>query len=295
VAVWAFLAGMLVMLAAVIALLPWLRTRALEPLSARARWPGAAAFVLLAIGCLIAAHRAGAPGAATPGAASLDASGAARGPLLDSKLRSALAATDAPAPTRAAGSMNDAVASLEARLARGGGSDGDWELLAKSYEFLNRPQDAAIARTHRLPSTAATAAGGAAAPSALAPSGAGAAPAGAGGRTLVGEVTLAPRLKERLAAGATLFIVAKSVDSPGPPVAVIRRPAADWPVAFTLDESQAMLPGRNLSNAGRVEVEARVSKSGQAMPTSGDLRGKSPIIEPAQRGAVRITIDDVVS
>lgn len=52
------------------------------------------------------------------------------------------------APSPAAQSMDAAVARLETRLAREGGSDADWELLAKAYEFLGRSDDAQRARAH---------------------------------------------------------------------------------------------------------------------------------------------------
>ncbi len=58
---------------------------------------------------------------------------------------------NAAPPKSNAGSMNSAIASLESRLAKGGGTDGDWELLAKSFEFLGRPADAAKARARQLP------------------------------------------------------------------------------------------------------------------------------------------------
>ena len=51
-----------------------------------------------------------------------------------------------PAPT--APSMEEATAQLQARLDRDGGSSDDWQLLAQSYEFLGRPQDAERARAH---------------------------------------------------------------------------------------------------------------------------------------------------
>ena len=54
----------------------------------------------------------------------------------------------------AAKSMQEAVAGLEARLASGGGNPGDWELLAKAYDFLGRPEDAARARQHLASPTA---------------------------------------------------------------------------------------------------------------------------------------------
>ena len=47
-------------------------------------------------------------------------------------------------------SMDGAITALEQRLAKGGGSDADWELLARSYEFVQRPDAAAAARERRL-------------------------------------------------------------------------------------------------------------------------------------------------
>jgi cytochrome c-type biogenesis protein CcmH len=56
-----------------------------------------------------------------------------------------------------------------------------------------------------------------------------------------------------------------------------------------------MLPGRNLSSAGRVTIEARISQSGQPMPSAGDLRGSSGAINPADHQPLKIVIDQVVS
>jgi cytochrome c-type biogenesis protein CcmH len=133
--------------------------------------------------------------------------------------------------------------------------------------------------------------------------GSGAAVAGSGtavtgsGTAVSGEVSLAAALSSKAAAGATLFIVAKSVDSPGPPVAVFRGTVAAWPVKFTLDDSQSMLPGRNLSKAGRVTIEARISQSGQPMPAAGDLQGSSGVFDPAGRQPkpLKILIDRVIT
>ena len=59
------------------------------------------------------------------------------------------AAADASIKSDAgAKSMETEVAALEARLARDGGTSDDWTLLAKAYEFLGRPADAARARSH---------------------------------------------------------------------------------------------------------------------------------------------------
>ena len=54
-----------------------------------------------------------------------------------------------------------------------------------------------------------------------------------------------------------------------------------------------MAPGAKLSTAPAVIVEARISKSGNAIPQPGDLFGRSPPLKPGASG-LRITIDQVV-
>jgi cytochrome c-type biogenesis protein CcmH/NrfG len=51
---------------------------------------------------------------------------------------------------QAAGSIDAATAALSARLASGQGTDADWDLLAQSYEFLGRSEDAALARQRKV-------------------------------------------------------------------------------------------------------------------------------------------------
>jgi cytochrome c-type biogenesis protein CcmH len=187
------------------------------------------------------------------------------------------------------GSMQGAVAGLERRLAAKGGSDADWELLAKSYEFLGRTSDAAQARNKHVPAGA----GAGIADAAAAPAGAGATPLDQSVR-VDGEVILADALRDKVPAGLTLFIVAKSVNSPGPPVAILRTTTDAWPVHFRLDDTQAMMPQRKLSTAGPVTIEARTSKSGQAMPERGDFQGVTTALDPSAGKPIRIVIERVI-
>jgi cytochrome c-type biogenesis protein CcmH len=83
---------------------------------------------------------------------------------------------------------------------------------------------------------------------------------------------------------ATLFIYAKSADSPGPPLAIVRLSTGAWPVSFRLDDSMAMIPSRRLSQFERVVVEARISRSGQATPSPGDLYATSAAVRPLAGG-----------
>ena len=99
------------------------------------------------------------------------------------------------------------------------------------------------------------------------------------------------RLAERQAALAAkvspddvVFIFARPVQGPRMPLAIIRKQVRDLPITFTLDDSMSMSPTTTLSNAGEVIVGARISRSGQAIPQSGDLEGFSPPAKVGTRG-----------
>ena len=95
-----------------------------------------------------------------------------------------------------------------------------------------------------------------------------------------GTVAIEERLASRVQKNSTLFIYARAVDSPGPPLAVVRTTAGTWPVSFRLDDSMAMLPSRRLSQFRKVVIEARISHSGRAEPAPGDLYVTSEALSP---------------
>jgi cytochrome c-type biogenesis protein CcmH len=137
-----------------------------------------------------------------------------------------------------------------------------------------------------LPVPAGAAAAGA--PAAANASGA----SGASGTAEVsGTVSIDSRLAGRVQRDATLFIYAKAADSPGPPLAVLRTTASAWPVSFHLDDSMAMIPSRRLSQFDKVVVEARISRSGQATPSAGDLYVTSPVLHPAAGQKLALVIN----
>jgi cytochrome c-type biogenesis protein CcmH len=117
-----------------------------------------------------------------------------------------------------------------------------------------------------------------------------AAPAGA---TIAGRVDIAPALAGRVALSDTVFIFARAVDGPRMPLAVLRVPARELPRQFRLDDSMGMAPGVKLSTAAAVVVEARISKSGNALPQPGDLSGRSAPVKPGASD-VQVLIDQVV-
>ena len=115
----------------------------------------------------------------------------------------------------------------------------------------------------------------------------------AAGAGVSGRVTLSPALAAKAAPEDTLFVFARAVSGPRIPLAVLKKRVADLPLNFTLDDTLAMSPELKLSGFGEVIVSARISKSGNAIPQSGDLQGASGVVKVGVRG-VAVEIDGVL-
>jgi len=179
-----------------------------------------------------------------------------------------------------AGSLDVAAERLAARLAKNPEDVDSWLLLAHTYDYLKRPEQARQAmdkaREHGYTEPTQAQAGAAAASS------------------VQGQVQLAAELAGKVQATDTLFVYAKAVEGPGMPLAIKRYQAGELPLQFSLDDSMAMSPGTKLSGFQRVRIYARISRSGQAMPSAGDLVGQSDELNPAGGQSVAITIDHVL-
>ena len=107
-----------------------------------------------------------------------------------------------------------------------------------------------------------------------------------------GVVTLAPELADQAAPDDTLFVYARAAEGPPMPLAIQKLKVKDLPAKFALDDSMSMAPGMTISRFPQVVVMARVSKSGQAVPQSGDLEGS---VGPVGVGGtdLKIVIDKV--
>jgi cytochrome c-type biogenesis protein CcmH len=138
----------------------------------------------------------------------------------------------------------------------------------QSYEYMGRIDEARAARTY----IAATE-----------------------GSRISGTVQISANLAPYATPDTTLFIYATEVNSPGPPLAVLRLRVERWPVPFVLDDADAMIPGRNLSASKSVQLEARVSPSGAALPRPGDLVGTVTNVDPQTTHSVNISIDRQVT
>jgi cytochrome c-type biogenesis protein CcmH len=115
----------------------------------------------------------------------------------------------------------------------------------------------------------------------------------ASGKSVSGHVELSAALKPKVKPTDVLYILARAVNGPRMPLAVVRAHVSDLPLKFNLDDSQAMSPELTISQAGEIRIEARISKTGLAVAGKGDLTGKSAVLKPGAKG-VRIVIDEAV-
>ena len=109
------------------------------------------------------------------------------------------------------------------------------------------------------------------------------------------DVSLDTGLAGKTGPGDTVFIFAKAAQGPPMPLAILRKQVKDLPLKATLDDSMAMSPAMKLSSFNEIIIGARISKSGNAMPQSGDLQGLSNTVSLNEvSGAVKIIINQVV-
>ena len=115
------------------------------------------------------------------------------------------------------------------------------------------------------------------------------------GPVLLVTVNIEEHLRDDLDGNESLFVYARSAGGPPAPLVARRESARDFPLTLRLDDSMSMLPGRTLAGAERVEVGARISRSGDARASSGDIQGMSEPIEIRPgRTKVEVLLNDRV-
>ncbi len=106
-----------------------------------------------------------------------------------------------------------------------------------------------------------------------------------------GVVELDAALLSRVSADDVVMVIARA---PGErmPRAVLRARVAQIPLKFTLDDSLSMSPQARMSTVTEVTVEARVSKSGMALPESGDLMSGMQTVKTGAKN-IRLIVNQV--
>ena len=93
-----------------------------------------------------------------------------------------------------------------------------------------------------------------------------------------------------VASVATVFVIARDPERPGPPVAVKRLNVGDLPARIELTDADAMLPGRGLKGVQTVELVARVALGGSATAVAGDMESATWVGRPSAE-PIRLHID----
>jgi cytochrome c-type biogenesis protein CcmH len=114
-------------------------------------------------------------------------------------------------------------------------------------------------------------------------------PAESSALNVSGQISLSAALKAKVSPNDAVFVYATPANGDRMPLAIMKTTVSQLPLNFTLDDSTAMTPERKLSTAGEVLIKVRVSKSGNAMPQSGDLTGASA--GPVKVGAKGLKIE----
>ncbi len=108
------------------------------------------------------------------------------------------------------------------------------------------------------------------------------------------RISIAPSLLAATDPGDTVFVFARAPEGPPMPVAATRRRVDDLPLEVTLDDSASVMPTARLSSFRRVQVSARVSKSGNARPQSGDLQAGPADAVPGSGATLDLVIDQTI-
>jgi cytochrome c-type biogenesis protein CcmH len=103
------------------------------------------------------------------------------------------------------------------------------------------------------------------------------------------HIELSPELSKSAPDAAPLFVFVRDPGQPGPPLAA-KRLASHFPQTVELTPSDSMVPGRAFAAGQKVQVVARIARSGNPLAGSGDPFGETAYLVGSD-GLVNIVID----
>jgi cytochrome c-type biogenesis protein CcmH len=108
-------------------------------------------------------------------------------------------------------------------------------------------------------------------------------------QTISGTIVLPAARKKDVSKGDTMFIIARRAS--GPPLAVQRQQAGDFPMEFSLSNRDAMIPGMPFD--GDITITVRVDKDGDPITRKkGDVFGQATGVKVGNN-KVTIALDQV--
>mgnify|MGYP000232065031 CR=1 FL=1 len=113
-------------------------------------------------------------------------------------------------------------------------------------------------------------------------------------RVIRASITITPQIQQQLREPMPLFVLARDPAAGGPPLAVQRRSSAEIPLTIELSERDAMMPTHTIAGVPRVQVVARLSRTGAPQAGSGDFYGEADYDFSKDAGTLQIVIDRTV-
>jgi cytochrome c-type biogenesis protein CcmH len=108
-----------------------------------------------------------------------------------------------------------------------------------------------------------------------------------------GTITLASGYERKVPAGAILFVVARTGQGGGPPLAVKRIESPRFPLEFSLGPDDRMI--KQMPFVGPLVLSARLDTDGNAMTRApGDLQGQAAGTHQPGESGVAIVIDQIL-
>lgn len=99
----------------------------------------------------------------------------------------------------------------------------------------------------------------------------------------------APGLDFQATPGSALFVIARRPGAAGPPLGVRRIENPAFPVKLVLTDADSMLPQLPVSSSDSLELLARLSPTGQAVPSEGDI--ESVVVQTSPADSAPITLE----
>jgi cytochrome c-type biogenesis protein CcmH len=114
-------------------------------------------------------------------------------------------------------------------------------------------------------------------------------------RSIKVAVSISPQIRDQLKGGPLpLFILARDPSAGGPPLAVQRHSSSNLPLTVELSERDAMIAARTIATVPRVQVVARLSRSGTPQAQSGDYYGEAEYDFSKNAAATAATLNIII-
>ena len=115
-----------------------------------------------------------------------------------------------------------------------------------------------------------------------------------GSFSLAIRVEIDPALTDQVNPGDTLFVFARVPNGPPMPVAAKKTSASTLPVSLELSDQDLLVGGQSLSDYPTLQIGVRVSKTGSANRSPGDLAGTSDQFSPRQTSEITVRISEQI-